>query len=113
MQKLKLPYRVVNVCSGDLGLKQAKQYDIEAYFPREKKYEEVTSCSNCTSYQSTTLNIKYINKKGERNYVHTLNNTAIATSRILRAIIENYQQKDGSIKVPTVLQKYTGFKIIN
>lgn len=111
MQKLKLPYRVVNMCSGDLGEKQAKQIDIESYFPREKKYDEVTSCSNCTSYQAVSLNIKYIGKK-ERNYVHTLNNTALATSRIMRAIIENYQQKDGSIKIPVVLQKYTGFKII-
>lgn len=106
IQKLKLPYRVVNICSGSLGTKQAKQLDIEIYFPREKKYKEVGSCSNCTSYQATNLNIKYINKKGERRYVHTLNNTALATSRIMRAIIENYQQKDGSIKIPAVLQKY-------
>lgn len=111
MQKLKLPYRVVSICSGDLGTKQAKQLDIEAYFPREKKYDEVTSCSNCTSYQSVNLNIKYLDKK-ERKHVHILNNTALATSRIMRAIIENYQQKDGSIKIPLVLQKYTGFKII-
>ncbi len=106
MQKLRLPYRVVSICSGELGLKQSKQLDIEAYFPREKKYKEVTSCSNCTLYQAANLNIRYINNKGKREYVHILNNTALATSRIMRAIIENYQKKDGSIKIPNVLQKY-------
>lgn len=112
MQKLKLPYRVMNICSGDLGNKQEKQLDIEAYFPREKKYEEVTSCSNCTNYQSHDLNIKYINKKNQRYCVHIVNNTALATSRIMRAILENCQQKDGTIKIPTALHKYTGFKEI-
>ena len=75
--------------------------------PREDKYREVVSCSNCTSYQAVRLNIRF--KKGdEREYVHTLNSTAIATTRAIRAIIENYQQKNGSIKIPTVLQKYMG-----
>jgi len=110
-QKLKIPYRVVNVCTGDIGTVAAKKYDIEAWFPRENLYREVISCSNCTSYQAARLNIKF--KKGEEKlYVHTLNSTAVATSRALRAIIENYQQKDGSIKVPSVLQKYMGKKVI-
>ena len=110
-QKLKIPYRVVNICTGDIGTVAAKKYDIEAWFPRENLYREVVSCSNCTSYQATRLNIKY--RKGEeKEYVHTLNSTAIATGRALRAIIENYQQKDGSIKVPAVLQKYVGKKVI-
>ncbi len=74
-------------------------------------YREVISCSNCTSYQAVRLNIKY-RKGNEKEYVHTLNSTAIATSRAIRAIAENYQQKDGSIKVPAVLQKYMGKKII-
>lgn len=111
IQKLKLPYRVVDICTGDIGTVAAKKYDIEAWFPRESLYREVVSCSNCTSYQSTGLNIKC--KKGEeKEYVHTLNSTAIATSRAIRAIVEIYQQKDGSIKVPAVLQKYMGKKAI-
>ncbi len=110
-QKLKLPYRIVNICTGDIGTVAAKKYDIEAWFPRENLYREVVSCSNCTSYQATRLNIKY--KKGEeKEFMHTLNSTAIATGRALRAIVENYQQKDGSIKVPLVLQKYMGKKVI-
>ena len=110
-QKLKLPYRVVNICTGDIGTVAAKKYDIEAWFPRENLYREVISCSNCTSYQATRLNIKY--RKGEeKEFVHTLNSTAVATGRAIRAIVENYQQKDGTIKVPTVLQKYMGKKVI-
>jgi seryl-tRNA synthetase len=110
-QKLKIPYRVVNICTGDIGIVAAKKYDIEAWFPRENLYREVVSCSNCTAYQATRLNIKH--RKGEeKEFIHTLNSTAIATSRALRAIIENFQQKDGSIKIPSVLQKYMGKKII-
>lgn len=110
-QKLKLPYRVVNICTGDIGTVAAKKYDIEAWFPRENLYREVISCSNCTSYQSVRLNVKY--RKGEeKEYMHTLNSTAIATSRAIRAIVENYQQKDGTIKVPSVLQKMVGKKVI-
>ena len=110
-QKLKLPYRIVNICTGDIGSVAAKKYDIEGWFPRENLYREVVSCSNCTSYQATRLNIKY--KKGEeKEFMHTLNSTAIATSRAIRAIVENYQQKDGTIKIPTALQKYMGKKVI-
>ncbi|MDP3765035.1 MAG: serine--tRNA ligase [Nanoarchaeota archaeon] len=110
-QQLKIPYRIVNICTGDIGTVAAKKYDIEAWFPRENLYREVISCSNCTSYQATRLNIKY--RKGEeKEYLHTLNSTAIATGRALRAIVENYQQKDGTIKVPAVLQKMMGKKVI-
>jgi seryl-tRNA synthetase len=104
-KKLKLPYRIVSVCTGDIGIVAAKKYDLEVYMPREKVYKEAVSCSNCTAYQATRLNIKYL-KGNEREYVHTLNSTAIATSRALRAILENYQQKDGSVKVPDVLVPY-------
>ncbi len=110
-KKLGIPFRVVNICSGELGQIAAKRYDIEAWFPRENEYKEVTSASNCLSYQSVSLNIKYKDKE-RKEYAHTLNNTAIATSRAMRVILENYQQKDGSIKIPTALQKYTGFKKI-
>ena len=104
-KKLKLPSRVVNICTGDIGTVAAKKYDLDVYMPREKAYKEVVSCSNCTSYQATRLNIKY-QKGSEKDYVHTLNSTAIATSRTLRGILENYQQKDGTIKVPTALVPY-------
>jgi seryl-tRNA synthetase len=109
-QKLNLPYRVVQICSGDIGNKQALQYDIEAWFPaqNEKKgaYREVTSCSNCTDYQSLTLNIKYLKPDNTKEYVHILNNTALATSRVIVAIFENFQTKEGTIKVPPVLYPY-------
>lgn len=104
-KKLKLPYRITNICTGDIGIVAAKKYDLEVYMPREKQYKEVVSCSNCTSYQAVRLNVK-LRKKKQKEYVHTLNSTAIATGRTLRAIIENNQQKDGSIKVPTALQPY-------
>lgn len=111
-QKLKLPYRIMNICTGDIGIVAAKKYDLDVWMPREKAYKEVVSCSNCTSYQAVRLSIKY--RKGDnKEYIHTLNSTAIATGRALRAIIENYQQKDGSIKVPAVLQNYmNGIKVI-
>jgi seryl-tRNA synthetase len=106
LQKLKIPYRVVNICTGDLGIVAAKKYDIEAWFPRQQKYQETMSNSNCTDYQARRLNIKYGKVGGEKKLVHTLNNTAIATSRLLVAILENYQQEDGSVKIPLVLQPY-------
>lgn len=110
IKKLKLPYRVLEICSGDLGNWKSKSEDIEIYRPTTKTYGEVGSLSNCTDFQARDLNIRGVNKKGERYILHTLNNTALATSRIMVAILENYQQKDGSIKVPAVLQKYTKFK---
>ena len=105
-QSLKIPYRVVEICSGDLGAKFARQYDIEAWFPRQKAYREVTSAGNCTDYQARSLNTRYLDKKKEKQFVHILNNTMVATSRAMVVILENFQQKDGSIRVPTVLQKY-------
>ncbi len=113
LQKLKIPYRAVSICTGDIGSVAAKKYDIEAWFPREETYKEVVSCSNCTSYQSVGLDIKYRATNGNKDYVHTLNSTAIATSRTLRAIIENYQNKDGSIRVPAALLPYmNGLKVL-
>ncbi|MDP3698846.1 MAG: serine--tRNA ligase [Nanoarchaeota archaeon] len=109
-QQLEIPYRVVAVCSGDIGNKQSLQYDIEAWFPgqNEKKgaYREVTSCSNCLEYQAVTLNTRFATKNGERKYVHMLNNTALATSRVIVAILENFQTKEGTIKIPKVLWSY-------
>ena len=111
-KKLKLPYRVVNVCSGDMGIIAAKKYDIEAWSPRQGKYMEVVSCSNCTDYQAVSLNIRVADADGEKQFVHTLNSTAIATGRAMVAIVENYQNEDGTINVPEVLQKHMGKKVI-
>jgi seryl-tRNA synthetase len=110
VQKLGLPYRVVNDCTGDIGTVAAKKYDIEAWMPAQNAYREIISCSNCTDYQARRLNIKYREKEGEppKGFVHTLNSTAIATGRTMVAILENYQQKDGSVGVPEVLRKYMG-----
>jgi seryl-tRNA synthetase len=106
--ELDLPCRVVNICTGDIGTVAAKKYDIEAWMPRENAYREVVSCSNCTAYQAVRLNIKVRDPKDfeSKRYVHTLNSTAIATSRVMRAILENYQQEDGSVIIPDVLRPY-------
>jgi len=113
MQKLKLPYRVVNCCGGDLSSGQVKRYDIEAWVPSQKKYRETHSDSYLFDFQTRRLNIRYRTKDNKIKFAHSLNDTAIATPRILIPIIENYQQKDGSVSVPSVLQKYTGFKKID
>ncbi|MFC2143519.1 serine--tRNA ligase [Candidatus Aenigmatarchaeota archaeon] len=111
--KLGLHARVVNVCTGDIGNLAAKKYDIEIWMA-DNVFREAGSNSNCTDYQARRLNIKYREKEGvsPSGYIHTLNNTAIATSRIMLAIVEQYQQKDGSIAVPKVLQKYMNKKVI-
>ncbi len=105
-KRLKIPYRVLEMCSGDLASWKAKSCDIEAWRPTTKKYEEVGSLSNCTDYQARKLNIKILRKNKTKEVLHTLNNTAIATSRTMVAIIENHQQRNGSIKIPHVLVKY-------
>jgi seryl-tRNA synthetase len=107
-QALEIPYRVVNVCTGDIGSVAAKKYDIEGWFPRQGKYREVISCSNCTDYQSRRLNIRAGKVGGEKFVPHTLNSTAMATSRGLVAILENCQNQDGTITVPKVLRPYLG-----
>ncbi len=107
-QKLEIPYRVVNICTGDIGTVAAKKYDIEAWMPREKEYREVVSCSNCTTYQAVRLNIRVRDKEDfeSKQFVHTLNSTAVATTRTMRAILENFQQEDGSVEIPKVLRPY-------
>jgi seryl-tRNA synthetase len=110
VQKLGLPYQVVNVCTGDIGTVAAKKYDIEAWMPAQNRYREIISCSNCTDYQARRLNIKYREKEGAppKGFVHTLNSTALATGRTMVAIIENYQQKDGSVLIPEILRPFMG-----
>jgi seryl-tRNA synthetase len=112
-QALNLHYRVVNICTGDIGIIAAKKYDIEVWMA-DGKFRETHSASNCTDYQARRLNVKYREKEGAvaKGFVHTLNNTCVATSRALIAILEQYQQADGSIKIPEVLVPYTGFKEI-
>lgn len=107
LQALKLPYRVVKMCSGDLGAPAARKYDLEVWLPGQKQYRELTSTSTCTDFQARRLNIKYKTKDGLK-YLHTLNGTAFAIGRTIIAIMENYQQKDGSIKIPQLLQPYVG-----
>jgi seryl-tRNA synthetase len=110
MQQLGLPYHVVVNCGGDLGLGQVKKYDIEAWMPSQEKYRETHSSSYFHDFQTRRLNIRYRDDEGKLRYVHSLNNTACATSRLPAAILENYQQADGSIKIPEVLVPYMGGK---
>jgi seryl-tRNA synthetase len=112
-QSLGIPYRVVDCCTGDLGGSDYRRYDIEAWMwgKNEGKggWGEVTSTSNCIDYQARGLQIKYMTKEGQKEYVHTLNGTVVATPRALLSILENYQQEDGSILIPEVLRPYCGF----
>lgn len=110
LQLLGLPYRVISLCTGDIGFSAAKTYDLEVWLPSYNGYKEISSCSNCTDFQARRANIKYRdpeNFKGSR-FVHTLNGSGLAVGRTMAAIIENYQQADGSIKVPDVLVPYMG-----
>lgn len=109
---LGLAYQVVDTCTGDLGAPAYRKFDIEAWMPGRGEggeYGEVTSTSNCTDYQSRSLRVRYKDKDGQNQYVHTLNGTAVATSRAIVAIMENFQQEDGSILIPPALVPYTGF----
>ncbi len=110
VQKLRLPYRVVNVCTGDIGTVAAKKYDIEVWMPAQNAYREMISCSNCTDYQARRLNIRYREKEGAppTGHVHTLNSTVLATGRTIVATLENYQQQDGAVIIPEILRKYMG-----
>ena len=114
-QALEIPYQVVKMCTGDLGFPAARKYDIEAWIPSQNKYREVTSVSTTTDFQARRLNIKYQENPPagvEKKYVHILNGTAFAIGRTIIAILENYQQKDGSVEIPKVLQKYVGKTLI-
>lgn len=108
LQQLDIPYRVVDICVGDLGAPGYKKYDIEAWFPGYGDYREVTSNTNLTDFQTRRLNIRCQNEDGEKEFAHTISATAV-TDRVACAILENFQQQDGSVTVPKVLQPYTGF----
>ena len=111
VQALEVPYRVVNIAAGDLGASAAKKYDIEAWFPGQQAYREVTSCSNTTDYQARRLRVRARTDDGNQ-VVHTLNGTAVAVGRTILAILENHQQADGSVRIPAALVPYTGFDVI-
>lgn len=106
-QMLDIPYQVLRICTGDLGFNAARKYDIEAWIPSQNKYREVTSTSTVTDFQSRRLDMRY-NDNGERKYLQVLNGTAFSMNRPMIAILENYQQEDGSVLIPEVLQKYMG-----
>ena len=113
MQSLKIPYRILQICTGDLGFPAAAAYDVEAWLPAENRYRETHTTFNDTDFQTRRLNIRYRDSKTKKlEFTHALNGTAFAIGRTLIAIIENYQQRDGSIKVPEVLEKYLKFKKI-
>ncbi len=109
LKRLKLPYRVVELCTGDMGFASAKTYDLEVWLPGQNTYREISSCSNCEDFQARRANIRYRKeKKGRPIFVHTLNGSGLAVGRTLVAVLENYQQKDGSVIVPEALRPYMG-----
>jgi len=110
LQGLQLPYRAVNIAAGDLGAPAAKKIDLEVWIPSEKRYRELTSCSNCTDFQARRANVRFRGESGNE-FVHTLNGTAVAMTRMLIAILENFQLQDGGVEIPEVLQKWMGGKI--
>lgn len=109
LQRLKIPYRVIELCTGDMGFQSAKTYDLEVWLPGQNSYREISSCSNCEDFQARRANIRYRKeKKGRPIFVHTLNGSGLAVGRTLVAILENYQQQDGSVIVPDALRPYLG-----
>ena len=108
LRLLELPFRKILLCTGDMGFCAQKTYDLEVWLPSQAKYREISSCSNCGDFQARRASIKYKNKDGKNNFVHTLNGSALAVGRTLVAILENYQNEDGSINVPAALVGYMG-----
>lgn len=106
-QQLGLPYRIVNIASGDLGACAAKKFDLEVWMPAQAKFREMVSCSNCTDWQAFRMKIRFVDRKNnKKGYVHTLNSTAVASTRTITAILENYQREDGVVEIPKVLRRY-------
>jgi len=109
LKRLELPYRTVLLCTGDMGFASAKTYDIEVWLPSQKTYREISSCSNTMAFQARRANIKFRPQgTGKVEYVHTLNGSGLAVGRTLIAILENYQQRDGSVVIPTALRPFMG-----
>jgi len=108
LKKLELPYRVMALCSGDIGFSSAKTYDLEVWLPAQNAYREISSCSNFGAFQARRMQARYRNEKGKPELVHTINGSGLAVGRTLVAILENYQNADGSVTVPSVLRPYLG-----
>jgi seryl-tRNA synthetase len=108
LQKLGLPYRVVLLCAGDMGFGSAKTYDLEVWLPGQQAYREISSCSNCEAFQARRMQTRFKNAQGKTEFVHTLNGSGLAVGRTLVAVLENYQQADGSVVVPEPLRAYMG-----
>ncbi|RZM09364.1 MAG: serine--tRNA ligase, partial [Sphingomonas sp.] len=108
LEALELPYRRMLLCSGDMGFSAARTYDLEVWLPGQARYREISSCSTCTDFQARRMNARYRPEGGKPQFVHTLNGSGLAVGRTLVAVIENYQQADGSVAVPAVLQPYLG-----
>ncbi len=108
LQKLGLPYRVMSLCTGDMGFGAAKTYDLEVWLPAQNTYREISSVSNCEAFQARRLQARFKNAQGKNEFAHTLNGSGLAVGRTLVAVLENYQQADGSVNVPAVLQPYMG-----
>jgi len=112
LQKLGLPYRVLALCTGDMGFGASRTHDIEVWLPAQNTYREISSCSNCESFQARRMKTRFKNESGKTEFVHTLNGSGLAVGRTLVAVLENYQQADGSVRVPDVLQPYMGGKTV-
>ena len=108
LQKLGLPYRVVLLCTGDMGFGASKTYDLEVWLPAQKMYREISSVSNCEAFQARRLQARFKNTQGKNELVHTLNGSGLAVGRTLVAVLENWQNADGSVTVPPVLRPYLG-----
>ncbi len=113
LKLLNLPYRVVELCTGDLGFSASKTYDIEVWFPSQNKYREISSCSNCEDFQARRMKTRFKDSSGKNRFVHTLNGSGLAVGRTLAAILENYQREDGTVEVPEVLRDYVKADIIS
>ena len=110
LKALELPYRVMSLCTGDMGFGAAKTYDLEVWLPAQDTYREISSISNCEAFQARRLKARFKNTEGKTEFVHTLNGSGLAVGRTLVAVLENYQQADGSVAIPVVLQPYMGGK---
>ena len=108
LKALEIPYHVVELCSGDIGFSSAKTYDIEVWMPSENKFREISSCSNCLDFQARRMGLRYTNSRGKQEYVHTLNGSGLAVGRTFAAILDNFQQADGSVIIPKALRPYFG-----
>jgi seryl-tRNA synthetase len=108
LKKLELPYRVVTLCTGDMGFSAAKTYDIEVWLPGQQAYREISSCSNFEAFQARRMQARFRNEKGRTEFVHTLNGSGLAVGRTLVAVLENHQNADGSVSIPPALRPYLG-----